>query len=377
MSDTLERIAMDNIRIGKVIAAKRKEKRVTQEELANHLGISKPAVSKWESGQSYPDILLLPVLAAYFDISVDELLGYEPQMEKEDIRKLCKRIEDEFSKETFEKSYEECQGYIKKYYSCWQLQMQMGLLIINNASLAESAERMEEVIREVLSLFDRIENNAEDVNLARQALHLKALCHLMLSEPEEAINLLEDINTPIMQTEVALVRAYQMKGDRDKALEYLQGHVYVNLVTIIGAAPDFFRMYTDNPEKLDMFFDIYMELCRIFEVEQLHPAILLQLYLSSSLAYVARGEKDKAIDILEKYTELLIKTEKDSFTLKGNRIFDALEKYFEEVDIEVKAPRKSRNIWNDLKKAVVENPMLEPLITEERYILLTQRLKHN
>lgn len=52
------------------------------------MGVSKAAVSKWETGLSYPDITLLPVLAAYFNISIDELMGYEPQMGKEDIRKL-------------------------------------------------------------------------------------------------------------------------------------------------------------------------------------------------------------------------------------------------------------------------------------------------
>jgi transcriptional regulator with XRE-family HTH domain len=55
---------MKEIRIGTKIIEKRKEKGLTQEELADHLGISKPAVSKWESGQSYPDITLLLRLSA-------------------------------------------------------------------------------------------------------------------------------------------------------------------------------------------------------------------------------------------------------------------------------------------------------------------------
>ena len=66
---------MGRIHIGTFIASKRKEKGLTQEELASYLGVSKPAVSKWESGQSYPDILMLPVLASFFNTSVDELLG--------------------------------------------------------------------------------------------------------------------------------------------------------------------------------------------------------------------------------------------------------------------------------------------------------------
>jgi transcriptional regulator with XRE-family HTH domain len=53
----------------------RKDKNVSQEKLASYLNISYQAVSKWENGNSYPDITLLPNIARYLDISVDELLG--------------------------------------------------------------------------------------------------------------------------------------------------------------------------------------------------------------------------------------------------------------------------------------------------------------
>ena len=50
---------MSGLRIGEKIKAKRRERDLTQEELANILGVSKAAVSKWETDESYPDITLL------------------------------------------------------------------------------------------------------------------------------------------------------------------------------------------------------------------------------------------------------------------------------------------------------------------------------
>ncbi len=73
------------IAIGANIYRHRKESRLTQDDLARHLGVTKASVSKWETCQSYSDVELLPLIAAYFDVTVDELMGYEPQMGKEEI----------------------------------------------------------------------------------------------------------------------------------------------------------------------------------------------------------------------------------------------------------------------------------------------------
>lgn len=61
--------------IGENIRRLRRGRDLTQEEMASHLGISFQSVSKWERGEGYPDITMLPALANYFGISLDELFG--------------------------------------------------------------------------------------------------------------------------------------------------------------------------------------------------------------------------------------------------------------------------------------------------------------
>ena len=67
--------------IGNRISQSRKEKGITQEEMAERLGVTPQAVSKWENDISYPDILLLPKIAEILDVSVDVLLSGEAKKE--------------------------------------------------------------------------------------------------------------------------------------------------------------------------------------------------------------------------------------------------------------------------------------------------------
>ena len=104
---------MKELNISKCINKKRKEKGITQEQLADYIGVSKASVSKWESGQSYPDILLLPEIATYFNITVDELIGYSPQLTKEDIKKIYKKFCKDFATKPFDEVMDEYEQMTK------------------------------------------------------------------------------------------------------------------------------------------------------------------------------------------------------------------------------------------------------------------------
>lgn len=69
-----EKTEVSNLNIGKNISALRKERNMTQEDLAKALGVSAQAVSKWENENSCPDISLLTKIADLFGVTVDELL---------------------------------------------------------------------------------------------------------------------------------------------------------------------------------------------------------------------------------------------------------------------------------------------------------------
>ena len=84
-----------NVKIGAIIKKLRAENHITQETLAAALGVTPQAVSRWEAEGGYPDLELLPVLADFFAVSTDELLGYklsERERELADIKKEMERL---------------------------------------------------------------------------------------------------------------------------------------------------------------------------------------------------------------------------------------------------------------------------------------------
>lgn len=84
------------INLSEKLKTLRKEKAVSQERLADYLGVSFQAVSKWENDNTYPDISLLPEIARFFGITVDELLQVEKLDEKELYNDYERRAEELF-----------------------------------------------------------------------------------------------------------------------------------------------------------------------------------------------------------------------------------------------------------------------------------------
>lgn len=80
--------------LGANIREHRVKKGLTQEQLAYHLGVSSQTVSRWENGTTYPDIVMLPILADYFDISIDTLMGYAKECAAEEREQFFADIRD-------------------------------------------------------------------------------------------------------------------------------------------------------------------------------------------------------------------------------------------------------------------------------------------
>lgn len=87
---------MDQIKIGAFLKELRREKGITQEQLADELGVSGRTISRWETGSNMPDISLLVEIAEFFDVSIPEIIKGERKSEnmREEVKEVAETMSD-------------------------------------------------------------------------------------------------------------------------------------------------------------------------------------------------------------------------------------------------------------------------------------------
>jgi len=368
-------MGMKEINIARTIVKKRREKGMTQEDLAKFIGVSKASVSKWETGQSYPDITFLPQLATLFNITIDELIGYEPQMSREDIRKLYLKLSADFAEKPFDEVLASCREIAKKYYSCFPLLIKIGLLLINHSTESGDREKTMSVVAEARELFVRVKTESDDARLVQQALNLEAICALMMGNPGEVIDLLEGTSRKNISTETLLASAYQMVGKTREARSILQAGIYQHLVSLLGMLADYLMFCSDDPESFGSTYRRAEKVGEAFDLEKLHPYMLIKLYIIAAQGFAAQGSKEAALDLLEKYAKL-VTGDIYPFRLKGDDYFTMLEDWFEEFDLGPAMPRNEKIVRRNLVEQVVSNPAFAPLADDPRYGRVVEILKN-
>ena len=146
------------MKINQIIREKRKELSLTQEQIAELLGVSTPAVNKWEKGISYPDISLLPALARLLDTDLNTLLSFQDDLTDKEVAIFLNQVSETIDKEGFAAGYDLDIAKLKEYPTCDQLVCGVAMLLDGALMLKESKEdRLEEYRTEIMSLYKQIE----------------------------------------------------------------------------------------------------------------------------------------------------------------------------------------------------------------------------
>ncbi|HBF1665755.1 TPA: helix-turn-helix transcriptional regulator [Clostridioides difficile] len=252
------------IKIGKVIQCLRKERNLTQEQLAKFIGVSTPAVSKWESGNSYPDIELLLLLADFFNVSIDKLLNYKIDLSEEEVMKIYKELESGFArieidlsteepKEEFRQDLESVKKlsnmYIEKYPKSYLLKLRICSLY-QMYSYKFGKSELNDRVKETMNILEDIVRNTDDIQIKETALIILSNAYCMLEDYEKAELYLNMIHKSIGDTSVNLAMIYLKQNRLEEAEILLQNKLFSNVFNISMDCKGIINVYKNQYKEL-------------------------------------------------------------------------------------------------------------------------------
>lgn len=365
---------MNNFRFAAIFTQKRKQLNVTQEDIARYVGISRAAVSKWEKGQSYPDISLLPRLAAYFNVSIDDLLGYEPQMTKQGIMTTYADFAAKFTKLPYEEVDQQIEALVEEFYSCFPLLLKMAQLYVNYFNLAPNKE---EATQKIQCLCIRVKEFSGDYKLVNEATMMEALSYILQGEPQKVLALLGEDAKVQLGAEQLIATAQTMLGQTDKAKEIYQVNQYQYLLGMLSNASEMLMLEMANPTYFDQIVTRVEAVFDTFQIEKLNVNTALVFYLRAASGFAAQNRTEEALRCLARYVKVCRQME-FPVRLTGDAYFYLLEDWIKrEVTLNAQSPRDDESIKKSLYESVAENPMFESLKEHAQFKSLVTNLQHH
>lgn len=360
---------MNTLHFSDNIIRLRRKKGITQEELAAFIGVTKASVSKWETKQSLPDILLLPQLAAFFDVTVDELLGYEPQLSKEQIQNIYHNLASEFGSQPFEAVMEKCRKFVKKYYSCYPFLLQMCVLYLNHFMLADEPKRQAEILTAASDLCCHIIEDCHEIGLCNDATIVKASIDLLLQKPQEAIDALEEAQNPYRFSrgcDTILVQAYELAGETEKADRFIQISMFAHLLSFIESSVQYLTLHREEPERCAEIIRRTDSLLESFQLDRLHPNTSAAFHYETAVIYCMQKKPKEALERLQRYARLVHYLLDNHLFLHGDSYFPLLDTWFEQADLGINAPRNKKVIWDSAIQTLC-SPIFSILESEKQF----------
>lgn len=369
---------MTNFRLAENIVRLRHEKKLTQEEIADFTGVTKAAVSKWENQQSLPDITVLPVLAKLFDVTVDELLGYEAQLDKKGIQKIYRELSELFATRPFEEAYEKVQYYVKEYYSCYPLVLQMCFLLMNHYKLRKDAEEQKEILLKAQEWCRHIQKNCRVSAILEDALSMQTMVDLLMGNYGTVIEKLKESANPLRlssSNHLVLMQAFLLSQDAENAEKYAQMYLQQDLFEALALST--LLLMVQQPQK-----EICLEtmkrgdaLMEAYHVEKLNQNLAVQYYYQAALTQTLYENTEEAYSYLEKCVNTCIELlhHMDGLVFSDD-YFYRISEWERDLDMESTVPRDKKLISQDVRQ-LLEHPVLQRYAGEERFLKIKQHLE--
>ena len=212
------------MKIHEVIKEKRKALNMTQEQMAEYLGVTAPAVHKWEKGSSIPDVTVLPALARLLKIDLNTLFSFEKELSDTEINLFCDDVVVRIQAEGYDAGFALAKEQIREYPNCEKLIFHLASLLDGGRTIF-CVEEPERYSCEIEGLYERAANSEDEKirNSANQLLIYKAL---QKKEFEKAEKLWEKLPDPVPDKKMIRATICNHQENYEEATKLLEERLY-------------------------------------------------------------------------------------------------------------------------------------------------------
>ena len=292
------------MQIGEVIRKYRKSKNMTQEEMACRLGISAPAVNKWENGNSLPDITLLAPIARLLGITVDTLLSFEKELTSAEIGAVISEFQMVQKEKPYEEAFRWAEEKLCEYPNCGQLFWQLAVIL--DAKYVTMDEKSDMIKPEEADKFEKtiegwyrraLESSEEEVCCrAADALFSFYVRKEQYEKAEECLAYLSDQNPEKKRKQAQL---FSKTGRKEKAFLAYEELLFSNgqMARLLVYSLYMLAMEEEDMDKAHFLAEKLGELAQTFDMGEYDE-------ISGKLELAAKEQdKEATVKLMEKMLE--------------------------------------------------------------------------
>lgn len=344
------------MKIGEVIRKYRKEKGMTQEDLAGRLGVTAPAVNKWENGNACPDIGLLAPLARLLGITTDTLLSYREDLNAQEINHILVTIGEKIKSEGYGSAFQWVESQIREYPNCTSLIL-LCAQSLDGYRLFYQPEDGDSYDEKLLEWYLRAMESRDygEVQGAAQALYQ---FYLKKEDYEQAQKYLDRLpKQGVVSPKQMQANLYVRQGKTEEAWKLYEEILFAGFNMLNGALGGIFSLSLkeQDMEKAEKIVEKQRELVRIMEMGR-YMGNMSEMELK-----IAQKDKEGVLEALSQIAESL----EDMYSFRESWLYSHMK--FNDTS--------SGEIVLMLKKAVKNDRELDFIRDDPRYGVILEKLE--
>lgn len=333
-----------------IMKAKRRYLKLTQEDIANALGVSTPAVNKWEKGISYPDITLLPALARLLETDLNTLLSYQEDLSENEIGVFLNDLSAMTDTSEFDDVYQKAMQKIREFPNCYLLLVSTaavldGMLVMSSVHetvRAEAEKNIEKLYERALA--------SDQPQVVAQAQQMLISRYMNRHEYEKAKSMLNEIPDRLSIDKKQLqANLYAAQGQYAKAASMLEEKLLVTIQEMQSLLSTLMNLALKENRKPDALY--------IAETSKAAAEIFHQWEYTSYIAHFEYYVKCQDVKHTLEILPHLLTSIRRPWNMKGNPLYQHL---------------KTKDLDTGFQEAMQKN-IIEALLHDEETAFLREQ----